>query len=116
MEEGQHLHHLVLRLGVGQLARAERLWDVGLEEVRVDGVHDLQGHERVWPHVEQVLAVDGLLGLVVGQVVTDAAVVEGLEVHTAGAELDEVGHVHLLDVAVEDVLQTAVSEHHTVRL
>ena len=110
MEEGQHVHHLVLVLGVGDLALSERLWDVGLEEVRVDGVHDLQGHERVRPHVEQVLAVDGLLGVVVGQVVTDAAVVEGQEVHTGGAELDEVGHVHRLDVAVEDVLQVAVSE------
>ena len=67
------------------------------------------------PHVEQVLAVDGLLGLVVGQVVTDAPVVESKQVHTAGAELDEVGYVHLLDVAVEDVLQVAVSERHRVR-
>ena len=110
MEEGQHLHHLVLCLGVGQLARSERFWNVGLEEVRVDGVHDLQGHELVQPHVEQVLAVDRLLGLAVGKVVTDAAVVEGQEVYTGGAELDEVGHVYLLDVAVEDVLQLAVSE------
>jgi hypothetical protein len=31
-------------------------------------------------------------------------------VYTGGAELDEVGHVYLLDVAVEDVLQLAVSE------
>jgi len=45
VEEGQHVHHLVLVLGVGDLALSERLWDVGLEEVRVDGVHDLQGHE-----------------------------------------------------------------------
>jgi hypothetical protein len=37
-------------------------------------------------------------------------------VHTARTELDEVGHVHLLDVAVEDVLQVAMSEHHRVRL
>ena len=41
VEEGQHVHHLVLSLCVGQLALSERLWDVGLEEVRVDGVHDL---------------------------------------------------------------------------
>jgi len=69
----------------------------------------------VRPHVEQVLAVDGLLGVVVRQVVTDATIVEGKEVHTGGAELDEVRHVHLLDVAVEDVLQAAVSECHRVR-
>ena len=61
-------------------------------------------------HIEQVLAVDGLLGLVVREVVSSAAVLEGQQVHTGGAELDEVRDVHLLDVAVEDVLQAAVSE------
>ena len=41
VEVGQHLDHLVLRLCLGYLARSERLRDVGLEEARVDGVHDL---------------------------------------------------------------------------
>lgn len=109
VEEGQHLDHLVLCLCVGQLACTERLWDVGLEEVRVDGVHDLQGDEWWRAHVEQVLAVDGLLGLVVREVVSDASVFESKHVDTTGAELDEVGHVHLLDVTVEDELQVGVS-------
>ena len=41
VEEGQHLDHLVLRLCLRQLACPERLGNVGLEEARVDGVHDL---------------------------------------------------------------------------
>lgn len=59
-EVGQHLHHLVLRLGVGHLARAEGLGDVGLEEVGVDGVHDLHV-EISSSYVEEVLPIDGLL-------------------------------------------------------
>ena len=41
MEERQHLNHLVLCLGLGQLACSEGLRDIGLEEAWVDGVHDL---------------------------------------------------------------------------
>jgi len=41
VEERQDLNHLVLRLGLCQLACPERLGNVGLEEARVDCVHDL---------------------------------------------------------------------------
>jgi len=41
MEEGQHLNHLVLRLGLSELARTECLRYVGLEEGGVDCVDDL---------------------------------------------------------------------------
>lgn len=40
-EVRQHFHHLVLCLSVGHLACAEGLRNVGLEEVRVNCVHDL---------------------------------------------------------------------------
>jgi hypothetical protein len=41
VEEGQHLNHLLVLLGVGQLAGTEGLWDVCLEEFRVKRVHNL---------------------------------------------------------------------------
>ena len=41
VEERQHLDHLVLCLGLGQLACSEGLGDIGLEEAWVDSVHDL---------------------------------------------------------------------------
>ena len=75
-----------------------------------------KGHDYTQAHIEQVLAVDRLLGIVVGEVFADAPVFESQQVHTGGAELGEVRHVDLLDVAIEDVLQVAVSECHRVRL
>ena len=73
-EEGQHLHHLVLRLSVLHLARAEGLRDVRLEEGRVDGVHDLYDVRKWHAYIEEVLAVDRILMRRVGEVVSDAAV------------------------------------------
>ena len=40
-EEGVDLHHLLLLLPVPVLPELERLWNILLEEVSIDGVHDL---------------------------------------------------------------------------
>jgi hypothetical protein len=74
VEEGQHINHLVFSFGLCKLTSTERLWNVGLEEGRVDCVHDLQGDDCTQAHIEQVLAVDRLLGLIVGEVVADASI------------------------------------------
>ena len=42
VEERQHVNHLVLCLGLGQLPSSEGLGDIGLEEAWVDCVHYLQ--------------------------------------------------------------------------
>lgn len=42
VEEGQHIHHLVLSFCLRQLTGTERLRDVRFKEARVDCVHDLQ--------------------------------------------------------------------------
>ena len=62
-------------------------------------------------HIEQVLAVDWLLSVVVRNVVTNARILESQLVHACCTELEEVGHVHLLDVAVEDELQARKSDY-----
>ena len=41
VEEREHVDHLVLPLREHVLAELERLWDVLLEEVGVEGVDDL---------------------------------------------------------------------------
>ena len=105
MEEGQHLNHLVLRLGLSELARTERLRYVGLEEGGVDCVDDLHINQQVQAHIEEVLAVDRLLSAVVWDVITDARVKKSQLMHTSCTQLEKVRHVHLLDVAVEDELQ-----------
>ena len=67
MEEGQHLDHLVLRLCLGQLACPERLRDVGLEEARVDGVHDLHKSQRVQLTLKRYLRLIGFSALLSGR-------------------------------------------------
>ena len=57
-------------------------------------------------HVEQILAVDRLLSIVVWNVVTNARVLESQLMHTCCTELEKVRHVYLLDVTIEDELQT----------
>ena len=67
MEEGQHLDHLVLRLGLSELARTERLRYVGLEEGRVDCVHDLHKSQRVQLTLKRYLRLIGFSALLSGR-------------------------------------------------
>jgi hypothetical protein len=89
---------------LSELARTERLRYVGLEEGGVNCVDDLQISQQVQAHIEEVLAVDRLLSIVVRDVVTDARVQQSELMDTSCTQLEEVRHVHLLDVTIEDEL------------
>jgi len=90
VEEGQHLDHLLVLVGVGQLAGTEGLWVVCLEEAGIQGVDNLSklaspperphfdptegGGKLEGTYIEEVLAIDGLLVLIVWKVLSDAAI------------------------------------------
>ena len=95
-----------MRLGLSELARTERLRYVGLEEGGVNCVDDLHISHQVQAHIEEILAVDRLLSIIVRDVVTDARVQQSELMDTSCTQLEEVRHVHLLDVTIENELQT----------